>query len=64
MRAVNQDFHAPLIPYKPKTIKRGIITKKVAAALDRVKFPDHGAMYVLGAVAQALEVDLENVALS
>ena len=59
----DDDFHAPLIPHKPKKIKRGIVTKEVAAALDRVKLPDRGAMYVLGAVAQALGVDLEDVAL-
>ena len=58
------DFHAPLIPHKPKRIKRGIVTKEVAVALERVKFPDRGAMYVLGVVAQALGVDLEDVALS
>ena len=60
----DDDFHAPLIPHKPKRVKRGIITKEVAAALDHVKLPDRGALYILGAVAQALGVDLEDVALS
>ena len=35
----------------------------LAAALNRVKLPDRGAMFV-GAVAQALGVGLDDVALS
>ena len=60
----DDDFHAPLIPHKPKRIKRGIVTKEVATVLNCVELPGCGAMYILGAVAQALGVDLEDVALS
>ena len=49
--------------FRPKKSKRSILTTEIAASLDRVKIHDCGAMFVVGAVAQALGHDLEDVAL-
>ena len=54
----DDDFHAPLIPHKPKRINRGIVTKEVAAALDRVKhrgYTSHnGLQTVVGCMPSVL----------
>ena len=65
----DEDFRAPTAcsPLQPKAKrmrKKNIVTTEVAAALDRVKLPDRGAMFVVSAVAQAIGVELEDVALS
>jgi hypothetical protein len=65
----DDDFQPPSTPTtstqsQPKKLKRCILTTEVAASLDRVKLPDRGAMFVVGAVAQALGHDLEHVSLS
>lgn len=51
---------------KRKMKPENIILKsaKVIAALDRVNLPDRGAVFVVGAVAQALGHDLTDIALS
>ena len=51
-------------PRLPKKSMKSVVTGNVAAALDRVKLPDRGAMFVVGAVAQALGVQLDEMTLS
>ena len=53
------NFQPPSTPATPcqfrsKKSKRSILTTEVAASLDPVTISDHGAMFVVGAVAQAL----------
>ena len=59
-------FKIPSTPEPPqrKRLHQNILTAEVAASLDRVMLPDCGAMFVVGAVAQALGLDLSDVVLS
>ena len=41
--------------FLPEKSKRSIFTTEVATSLDQVKIPDHGAMFVVGTLAQAPE---------
>ena len=62
----DNDFHPPSTPplsCARKRSKQSILTKGVAGSLNRVKLPNRGAMFVVGAVAQALVQDLGDVAL-
>lgn len=62
------EFKAPIVCYPLPTkrmSKKGIVSKEVASALDRVKQPDRGAMlFVVGTVSQSLAVEIEDIALS
>ena len=64
----DDDFQAPSASTSqkqtPKRLKKNFVTEEVVAALDRVKLPDRRAMFVVGAVSQALGVNLADVALS
>ena len=62
----DDNFQAPVASSRrrQKRAVKSIVTAEVASALDRVKLPDHGAMFVVGAVVQALGVPLDEVALS
>ena len=62
----DDNFKMPSTPEPPqrKRLHQNILTAEVAASLDRVMLPDCGAMFVVGAVAQALGHDLSDVVLS
>jgi hypothetical protein len=51
-------------PSKPKQSKNIFMSPEVVGALDRVNLPDRGAVFVAGAIAEALGHNLSDITLS